>query len=82
MTSERVLLRFFDAGDFFVDFDGGIRGFERVSEGRIGPIAPIGASGALGGGRNSVSIFTLTIAMSAYRNAREIASAVSVCTLY
>lgn len=71
MTSERVLLRFFDVGGFFVGFDGRIRGFERVSEGRIGPVAPIGASGALGGDRNSVSIFALAIAMSAYRNARE-----------
>ncbi len=66
MTSERVFLRFFDAGGFFVGFNGEIGGFERVSEGRIGPIEPIEASGALGRGRNSVSIFALAIAMSAY----------------
>ena len=47
MTLERVLLRFFDAGGFFVDFDEGIRGSKRVSEGRIGPIAPVEAPGAL-----------------------------------
>ena len=43
MTSERVLLRFFDTGDFFVDFNGGIEGSDRVSGGRIGPIASLGA---------------------------------------
>ena len=71
MTSERVLLRFFDAGGFLIGFNGGIGGFKRVSEGRIGPIGPIEASGALGRGRNSVSIFALAIAMSVYRNTHE-----------
>ena len=47
MTSERVLLCFFDAGDFFVDFNRGTEDSEIVSEGRIGPIAPIGTPGAL-----------------------------------
>ena len=72
MTSERVLLRFFDVGDFFVDFDGGIEGSEGVSKDRIGPIASIEASEALGKSRDSVFIVALAIAMSAYRNAREI----------
>ena len=47
MTSERVLLCFFDVGDFFVDFNGGIKNSEIVSEDRIESIASIGASGAL-----------------------------------
>jgi hypothetical protein len=38
MTSERLLLRFFDVGGFFAGY-GGTTG---LSEGRIGPIAPIG----------------------------------------
>ena len=71
MTSERVLLRFFDAGGFFVGFNGGTEGSEIVSEGRIGPIAPIGAPGALWRSRDSVSILVLAIAMSAYQNVRE-----------
>ena len=71
MTSKRVLLCFFDVGDFFVDFNGGTEGSEIVSEGRIGPIASIGAPGALWRSRDSVSILVLAIAMSAYQNARE-----------
>ena len=71
MTSERVLLRFFDTGDFLIDFNGGIGGFERVSEDRIGPIGSIEASEVLGRDRNSVSIFALTIAMFVYRNTHE-----------
>ena len=47
MTLERVLLHFFDVGDFFVDFNGGTEGSEIVSEGRIGSIASIEVSGAL-----------------------------------
>ena len=46
MTSESVLLHFFDVRGFFVGFNGGIRGSRGVSEGRIGPIALVGASGA------------------------------------
>ena len=71
MTSERVLLHFFDVEGFLIDFNGGIEDFERVSEDRIEPIGPIEASGALGRGRNSISIFTLVIAMSVYRNTYE-----------
>ena len=47
MTLERVLLRFFDVEGFFIGFNGGTGGSKRVSKGRIGPIAPIGAPGAL-----------------------------------
>ena len=71
MTSERILLYFFDVGDFLIDFNGGIEGFERVSKDRIEPIGPIEASGTLGKDRNSVSIFVLAIAMSVYRNIYE-----------
>ena len=71
MTSERILLHFFDTGDFFVGFDGGIGDSEGVSEDRIGPITSIGAPEVLGRSRGSVSIVALAIAMSAYRNARE-----------
>ena len=74
MTLERILLRFFNTGGFFVGFDEGIRGSEGVSEGRIGLIASIGAPEVLGRSRGSVSILALAIAMSAYRNAREIRS--------
>jgi hypothetical protein len=38
MTSERLLLRFFDIGGFFAGY-GGTTG---LSEGRIGPMTPIG----------------------------------------
>ena len=41
MTSERILLRFFDTEDFFVDFNGEIEGSDRVSGGRIGPITSL-----------------------------------------
>ena len=98
MTSERILLRFFDVGDFFIDFNGGIKGLEGVSEDRIESIASIGTSKTLERNRGSVSILALVITMSAYQNAREMhvlhvdsrntyavrefASAVSVCTLY
>ena len=47
MTSERVLLYFFDTGDFFVGFNGGTEGSEIVSEDRIGPLASIEASRVL-----------------------------------
>ena len=46
MTLERILLHFFDVGDFFVGFNGGTEGSEIVSEGRIEFITSIEAPGA------------------------------------
>ena len=63
MTSERVLLRFFDTRRCIEDFNEGIRGFNRVSEDRIGPVTPIEASGVLWKSRDSISILALAIVM-------------------
>ena len=48
MTSERVLLYFFDTGDFFVDFNEETEGSEIVLEDRIGSITSIPRAGRNG----------------------------------